>query len=1138
MWPKNAARATKSALKIQGKAEVEDGSDQKVPEHQLKFVLVPDGDPAISGFQVMAFFNPKDGSAPFTKKEQDNFNSIETMLDRLRSIHLVYPSQAQGYRHSCLSSSPHGGMAPDQVPSVLEKVAKENQRRDGREDALVLIEVPPGQTFRDEHLTVYYVPIESFKSLPLQQPLQELTSISCSNRRNNRRTDLGVCNWNNSNRERAASLGIAKPAVHKATRDKHHQRLLIALEALLEEFAPGFTDSYNDPDRQREFSNHNIDGSGNKTKIEAASWALTLPEEILWIHLDRNNEKSKDYPGYIPVYTLVFFCLEIFSGTIYRVALIVYGKKSAGEHMRKVKLYHPWLKQAIATYNRMPERDKVVGPDTFVAPNQREGMFIPQVHLQKGLYYYPFAEVMGRLFTKFPQWMNDPRYLAALVYCAQVSNHPQHFWQECDCLLRETTLLDGHPMGWYSDQPLKFCIALYEHMWKAKSGEKSWEYPTKPRHQPCHNRRCNEKELETAINVILLMLWFLWQNNGVLMKHDPVYYHSRACKRISQPCPDNRVVTDPAELVDVGLPQCGEFSAGHILGVLAYCNAIPQPMHDNARIAITTKTYKRMKEFGIKKQEELDEVLKCLKVYLKISKVESEELCCATGKGLASSRNARGQWVAPISKLGFNDKQGRAKLLHRDGQVTCPPSLLPEEVRGDLLLSLGAGKILCPSDVERYFTVHYTDLPNLRRKQRKASTLLPVLSDQVAVFGDKRNLKIKVVAQQRILQERPVRLLDRSCLVNQRTVIASMSGTVITEKGDLLLDLNRPGNFCEGCDLMSLVPGAKYYSFMVCLPPIPNEHGPTVCAKPDADFPLRKNYPTSTGSIVIDWERLFLSLEEARDFAMFGVMLEYRERFTQSIFGRSLLSHPEPEMNSAVNQPWPMEGYEDPSDRAKEGAQIIGVTKRRGLFNTAITVFSVPHARRLPRFVRVNNNKDGIINYITNDTGTVVGGLMVVPCDPVIDREGSIDCASGMTLHGTCRLTGVLIDQTIPGTPRRVVNNCTVSSTPTRHEVMCSWSDGATSWEPLSNLTTKAAHHLRRYGLSRGYQNKSGWKRLTTGRGSSFDGYPIITGVYDDARKPPPPPPTKKPPSKKQPSKKRKRPFPKQRNSFKRKCKW
>jgi len=408
------------------------------------------------------------------------------------------------YEVAKLDNSIHCMIFPERVDELTKVVDGIHARN--KDSPLKLVIVKPGESFDDEFLSVRYVPIDELRSLPVQGHLQKLAGKERDTARKNRRIDLGHGNWRNSGRDNnKGDYGIAKPRHFAGTHDTENHPLINACCRIFNEYSPGYKEAYSDPERQekiafqnkwpKDFGSGGDDGSDGDDfhKVENITFALTYLLELLYSHFDGNNENNRtDFPSYQKVFGNASYYEDLKTGEVVRFVVLAYAAKSAGEYLHKLKRYEPWLKHAIFTHEELDKEFKEVSADFFpsaTGPEAKEGRFLDQVHLQKAMFFYPFAEVIHRLFEKYPAMKEDARFLSALVLPCIASNRPQDFYQEACCLLKDGAKLGGKEMEYYTDKPLELCVEFYSVVFEACRGNKSWNYPTSHRHQPAHTPR-------------------------------------------------------------------------------------------------------------------------------------------------------------------------------------------------------------------------------------------------------------------------------------------------------------------------------------------------------------------------------------------------------------------------------------------------------------------------------------------------------------------------------------------------------------------------------------------------------------------------------------------------------------------------
>ena len=595
-------------------------------------------DGSTDGFPSTCFEVPHSAKRPPPAHMREAFHPDRHKAAKI--IYVVKPAAVQCYLTHNLHEVVHYNLSAQDVPKLLDI---EGPR---------IVVVGPTEDYSDQYISVRNNHPEDLKNpLPVKDMMQFLLNTDKKADRNHRRIDLGCTGHNNSTRDDPDSLGLAKPHHFVKTFTAIGQAILLAMNAtLLNVFPECAGCTYDDPERNAMFAERYCPGS----RIESAAGVLSTFEregvaintDYLMPHTDNLNDSTN--PAYAAVIGKSVLVRDNIRNTVDRCGGVGYGKHAASQYLERYHRYRDILRYAFRVWEGLPMIEKEVDLALFPNPSKEpEGKYLANPHTQKTVYYSSFRHAIWMFSEAYDKLSRQPLLLPGLLFCVTVSPAPQHYYYELKRVMEDPGIFaeQGHPS--VADMDARdFTQCFYDHLFEAKSQPQA--YRTVNRHQPSHNKRAKESQLDNSIDVIARLLYELHRVPAETMRRQIGYYHSRALAVLRQGCPKERINVWEQTSNSVGVYNAGSLTAQHILGVAAGVGAVPECLLTYAEIASGTSSWSFLASFGLDEDkfvEHSETILAAISNKLGIHRVQAEELCCATNQVVSKTKDRPSEWI-------------------------------------------------------------------------------------------------------------------------------------------------------------------------------------------------------------------------------------------------------------------------------------------------------------------------------------------------------------------------------------------------------------------------------------------------------------------------------------------------------------
>ena len=507
---------------------------------------------------------------------------------------------------------PHYQIRADEVDLLMSLVRKARKKHRSRGGASFILVKASKAAYKDEFLAVLNDPSSDVLHwLDKRLVESKLSGCAADPKRNNRCIDLGFAGTRNSRRMQR-HLGFTHSNLHKRTLETWSKDVFVGITRMIEElFGESFPDIYGDAHRNGFWSNE----IAELNKVEALRIAETnSSDNLLQMHRDDGNSDDSRYSFVVCVSYWRWKSKKV--GAV-RTSFITYGKSCADVFMSQLDRSGFVVEALSKLWNKIPAEMKA--RDTSIFPRKRcDRKQFPYAFVDKMVFYSLFASAITQLFDTYPVLRNNELMACALLYNVVMSESPDHFWQICQELKRDACAITSLPF--YDGCALSFGQAFAMEIFKRKKhsgnarAEKQVSYDVCQRHIPAVNTPPTFEKTKASVEAISLLGRELRSFVGWNITN-AFHYYGKSVHYLKLKC-----------------HGAGKFTAFHLIGVGACIKLFPQVFVEIAEIGTSTRTWTFMKWFfGYKDEDAHTEVLvmlRALSVYLGISCVQAEELCC------------------------------------------------------------------------------------------------------------------------------------------------------------------------------------------------------------------------------------------------------------------------------------------------------------------------------------------------------------------------------------------------------------------------------------------------------------------------------------------------------------------------------
>ena len=373
------------------------------------------------------------------------------------------------------------------------------------------------------------------------------------------------------------------------------------------------------------------------TKVLPSFRKIAMPDHLLDIHCDTNNDKTN--PCYSYVFTAVEWAWDNCSLSILRCGRTGYGKQSCADFMDQVRLHGPIILKVADYYNSMPSSLKCI-PD-LPSPAEHP-VQLSRPHLNKaGAYYAAFGMSIRRFLTTFASIQQPRRWAAAFHVILTKEGHRPLVWhQAMEHLIRHVH--DFVPPGLTlsnvkaENVVWKFYLLLFD--WDKTS--KSNGICKTHRMQPFHNTQMSEQEFQRGIQTILTLSNELADLGNKL--EDFNYLRNIYHRTVQLLCMTHNIESPTGKKFYTsyqvcGIPHVGHLSVHLVIGSAAIVGLFPVSFLSHAEVPVST-SFEKIYDGGIdvssstyankSMYHHTQDLLRAIAFYINIMTAHAEELIC------------------------------------------------------------------------------------------------------------------------------------------------------------------------------------------------------------------------------------------------------------------------------------------------------------------------------------------------------------------------------------------------------------------------------------------------------------------------------------------------------------------------------